>query len=59
MIDEIDEVEELLGDVHMGTFYDANIGESSAAQGGPSRWRDLATIIQRSNTVDPRLGYWL
>jgi hypothetical protein len=32
-IDEIDEVEELLGDLRMGTFYDANIGESSAAQG--------------------------
>jgi len=32
-IDEIDEVEELLGDVRMGTFLDANIGESSAAQG--------------------------
>jgi hypothetical protein len=29
----IDEIEELLDDVRIGTFYDANIGESSAAQG--------------------------
>jgi hypothetical protein len=33
MIEEIDGVEELLGDIHMGTFVDTNIGESSTTQG--------------------------
>jgi len=33
MIEEIDGVEELLGDIRMGTFVDANIGESSTTWG--------------------------
>ena len=32
-IKEVDEIEELLGDVKMGTFLEANIGESSTTQG--------------------------
>jgi len=119
-IDEIDKVEKLLGDVRMGTFMDANIGESSTTQGpttndheqrtsfdqlcvdglrelypsnkkiskisfilkmlhikaiynmtnkafdmmvdfikGALSGRDIATLIQKSNTVYPRLGNWL
>jgi hypothetical protein len=33
MIEEIDGVEELLGNICIGTFVDANIGESSTTRG--------------------------
>jgi len=46
-IDEIDEVEELLGDVRMGTFLDANIGESSAAQGSMTDDHEQRTSFDR------------
>jgi hypothetical protein len=46
-IDEIDEVEELLGDVRMGTFLDANIGESSAAKGSTTDNHEQRTSFDR------------
>jgi hypothetical protein len=32
MIEEVNEIEELLGVVQMGTFFEANIGESSTTR---------------------------
>jgi hypothetical protein len=46
-IDEIDEVEELFGDVCMGTFLDANIGESSAARGSTTDHHEQRTSFDR------------
>jgi len=46
-IDEIDEVEKLLGDVRMETFLDANIGESSAAQGSTIDDHEQRTSFDR------------
>jgi len=47
MIEEIDGVEELLGDIRMGTFVDANIGEFSTTQGQRTDNHEQRTSFDR------------